>query len=217
MGLFGGGTAKEGKAMERQAASRYSQLADSLSSLAAPQRSQVSDYYSSIIKGGPEASRVTAPEVADLKRQYAGLDQQIRDKLPAGGAQQRARMQLVAQRPGAISALRQRKVEEALRGLSQLSQANTSGALAANQGVSSSARNFMDLAEKERSQWTNLLGGLGMALGQQAIGGIFSSGPKKLPSKVQSIPIPGVPVPAQLPSGLPDWLTSIPSFGLPSY
>lgn len=170
--MFGKKEANESAALARQAAQRYSQMSAGLEAEAGPQRRQVGDYYSGIIKGGPEAMKVAAPEVSFIKRQFANARQQARDYLPRGGAQVRAQQKITMAQPGAIGDALSKKISEALERLTQISQANTQGSFENTGGVSRSSEQIGQIAEQKRATGIGLIGAalspVGMILGSRA-------------------------------------------------
>lgn len=171
---FGKEASKQGQAYTQQSASRYSQMLNETQAPAAAQRNQVGDYYSSIIKGGPEAQRVAAPQVSYLKRQMAAAQGQIRDNLPRGGAQQRARMSLAAAQPGQVGKIFSDNIASALERLNQLAQFNTQAAMSAAGGVSQAGQGLSNLGAQQNASETGVLGSvlgpIGFALAQQMMG-----------------------------------------------
>ncbi len=152
--------------MQAQAGSRFTDLSNQLSSEAAPQRSLVGDTYSSIIKGGPDATRVLAPAIDYTKQAYANARRTLRNTAPNGGAFFGGNNQLAASEAQTKSNLYRDKLQEALSGLSGFSAANTSAAQAATAGQSSVANQMAELARARQGMWTSGITGLAGAFGR---------------------------------------------------
>lgn len=170
--------AKASQNIQQQAADRYSKMAEQFLTESTPQRNLVGNYYSGIIKGGPEAHRVAAPEVAYMKKQFASARDGVRDYMPAGGQKTRAYRDLAVQQPGAISGVFQKKIEDALARLSNLATGSSQGALSANQGLSGSGAALGQLAAARGQAVGSAIGGLANLAGF-GLGGGFSSGSSK--------------------------------------
>lgn len=168
--MFGKDIAKQGKSLQQQAASRYSTMAGELATEAGPQGKTVSNYATGIVKGGPEALKVVAPQVSYLRRQMETARQQVRDNVPRGGAQQRAQMGITAAKPGAEQRIFSDQVQAALDRLTQLSQYNTGASMQANSGVANVGANLSNLANQQDATATSGLGSIfgpiGFALSQ---------------------------------------------------
>lgn len=166
---MGKAAAKKSEMMQSEAANRYSKMASDLYGESLPQRQTVGNYYQGIIQGGPQAQAVTAPQISYLKRQTNAAQQQIRDTLPQGGAQQRALRDLAVQAPGQKANIYQSQIKDALDRLQQLGTFNTGGALQATGGVSQAGQALGNLAAQRGAAVAGGLGALGTA-GGAAIG-----------------------------------------------
>lgn len=111
------------------------------------------------------AYRTIAPQVDFAKQQFSNARRTLRDTVPAGGAWQGANRQLAGQEAQTISGLYRDNIMNAIQQLAGFSQANTSGGLNANQGVSTTGQAFGQLAAQKLQAIMSGLGGIGGALG----------------------------------------------------
>ncbi len=184
---MGKGAAKHSEALQSQAADRYTKLAQEQYDLAKPAQQQAFNYYGGIVKGGPEAYRVAAPEVNFMKRQFANAESQVRDHLPAGGQKTRAYRDLAVSQPGAISAVFQKKIEGALAQLASLGQAGVGNTLNATTGVQTSANQLGQLAAARGAAVSGAISGLAGIAGT-AFGGGFGGGGATPPVIQNAVP-----------------------------
>jgi hypothetical protein len=148
-----------------QAANNFSGLATSLSANAAPALKASQDYYSAILKGGPEAYAAVSPAVDFTKQQFQNAGRQLRQTGPAGGAQVAGATQLASTEAQTISNLYQNNISSALAGLTGLGESETGAALNASQGQTGVASQLGTLAAQQLSAWTSGISGLAGGIG----------------------------------------------------
>ncbi len=173
---MGKGAAKKSQQLQEQAADRYSKLAAEQYAAAKPAQELSQNYYTGIVKGGPEAYRVAAPEVNFMKKQFQNANSTLRDSMPAGGQKNRAYRDLALSQPGAISGVFQRKIEGALAQLASLGQAGVGNTLNATGGVSKAGSDLGQLAAARGAAVSGAIGGI-TGLAGMAYGGGFSRPP----------------------------------------
>lgn len=166
--------------MQSEAANRYTDFATQLSAEGAPARQQSQNYYSSIVKGGPEAYKVIAPQVDFAKQQFANAQRGIADSAPAGGAFSKATQNLAATQAQTISGLYRDNIQKALEALSQSGQFDTGAGLTATGGVSSAANGFAQLSASQANAWASGLSGIAGPFGM-LLGGLGKTKPPGSP------------------------------------
>jgi hypothetical protein len=173
---MGKGAAKQSQQIAGQAANNFSSLYGNLSSGAAPALKQSQDYYSAIIKGGPQAYAAVAPAAEFTKQQFSNANRQLQDTAPAGGYVPAARTQLAQSQAQTISGLYQNNINNALQSLTGLGLGETQGALGATQGQTTVSGQLAQLAAQQLSAWTSGIGSLAGGFGT-LFGNIFKAKP----------------------------------------
>lgn len=131
----------------------------------APARNLLQDYYTSAIKGGPEAYRAISPQVDFAKQQFQNARQTLDKGVPAGGARARGYKQLATAEAGTVSGLFKDKINEILGRLQQMSEFGTSSGLQATGGISSAGTALGELAAQRANAVASGVGGVAGALG----------------------------------------------------
>lgn len=140
-------------------------MATDLTTAAAPANKTVQDYYTSALKGGPEAYKMVAPQVDFAKRQYQNARTSLNEGVAPGGARQRGYKQLASGQAGTISGLFRDKINEILQRLQQMGQFGTQAGLQATGGVQSSGQGLGELAAARANAVAGGLGGIAGAFG----------------------------------------------------
>lgn len=118
MGKAPGGVTAPPSAVNNQAA-----LQGGLANISLPAYQTGSNYWNSIIQGGPQAQAATAPYAQKIAAQTQANQQQIQNMLPAGGQKQLALAQNQIGQGQSIANLYQGLGPQAAAQLTQLAQA----------------------------------------------------------------------------------------------
>lgn len=148
-----------------EAANRYSKLATDLTTEAAPQRQLVGDYYSNVVKGGPGAYKLIAPQVDFTKRQFSNARRTMDQGVAPGGARQRGYKQLASAEAGTVSNLMRDKINEVLARLASFSQFGTQAGISSTGGVMGAGQGLAELSAQRAAAAAQGLGGVAGALG----------------------------------------------------
>lgn len=162
---MGKAAAKQSEQLASQAADRYSTLATQLAAESAPQRKEASDYYSAIVKGGPQAYTAIAPQVDFAKQQFANARRTQAQTAPAGGAQTAGNRQLASNEASTVSGLYRDKIGEALQQLTQLGEFGTQGELSATGGITSTSQALAQLSAMRAQAVASGVGGIAGSIG----------------------------------------------------
>lgn len=162
---MGKSAAHQSQQLQSEAATRYSNLATSLIGEAGPARNQVSDYYSNIIKGGPQAYAAAAPQIAFTKTQFGNAQKQLAETAPAGGAFMAGSRQLAEQKAQSVSDVYKSQINNALQSLTGIAMGETSAGESAVGGVSHAGDSLAQLAASQAAAWGSGLGGIAGGLG----------------------------------------------------
>lgn len=146
------------------------------SGIAIPGLQTASDYWSSLLKGGPAAQAATAPYAQTIAAQTAAAQQQIKNTLPMGGEQNLALAQSKTQQGASVANLYQGLGPTAASQLQALSLGSAgagtgSGSVSAGAGASNE-----NLAASQAAAKGQMLGGIGSGVGTLAGGMLGSKG-----------------------------------------
>lgn len=151
--------------MQVAASERFNRLGEELIREAGPARKQVQDYYSTAIRGGPEAFKLIAPEVNFTKRQFANARQTMDEGVAPGGARQRGYKQLASAEASSISKLMSDKINEVLARLASFSQFGTQAGIQSTGGMSSAGQALGELAAARGAAVASGVGGIAQGAG----------------------------------------------------
>jgi hypothetical protein len=162
---LGKSAAKKAEQLQSEAANRFTEYSKQLSAEAAPARKLTQDYYTSVVKGGPEAYKAISPQVDFTKTQFRQARKQLDAGVPAGGARQRGYQQLAGAEAGTISGLFRDKINEILGRLQESGQFGTQAGISATGGVAGAGESLARLAASRANAVAGGLGGIAGALG----------------------------------------------------
>lgn len=150
------------------------------SDVAMPGLNTASNYWTSILKGGPEAQQATAPFAQTIAQQTGAAQKQIQNTLPAGGEKNLALAELPIKQGQSIANLYQGLGPTAASELQALSlgsagAGNSAGGVSASAGASNE-----QLAASQAAAKGNMFGGIGSGLGSAAGGAMGAKGAKAL-------------------------------------
>lgn len=128
-------------------------------------RGQAGDFWSGITKGGPEATRVLAPQIQATKRGYKQAREQAERTLPRGGAMDAARRDLTIGEGADVGRLYTDKMDEAVN---QLANLGVFGTQTGMQGGLNTGGAFGNLASRQREQFMGGLTGAAKVAGKLA-------------------------------------------------
>jgi hypothetical protein len=130
----------------------------------APYRKQTGDFWSSIIKGGPEGARAVAPQINQATQQFSLARKATKD-LPPGGLRDISLRNLDIAEAGAKTGIYSGGVNEALTRLANQAnmgtQAGISGLSQGSQSFGGAANTYTNLAQMGAQSLTGMFGGLG--------------------------------------------------------
>lgn len=149
-------------------------LLNQYAGIALPNLGTASNYWQSILAGGPAAQSATAPYAETIAGQTAAAQKQIQQTLPAGGEKNLALAELPIQSATNIARLYEGLEPTAASALSSLglgaaSAGSSSGGVSASAGTANE-----NLAATTAASKNNMMGGIGSGLGTLA-GGVLGS------------------------------------------
>lgn len=162
---MGKGAGRKAEDIQTQAANRFTALGEQLNAEAKPDRAAARDYYSSIIKGGPEAFKAIAPQTEFVKKQFKAASDTLMRSLPRGGAITRAKRDLSIAQAGEIGNLFTNKIDEAVSRIAQLGVFGTQAGLDANRGSVAAGDSLANLSAQRANAVAGGVGGIAGAAG----------------------------------------------------
>lgn len=143
----------------------------------APYRKTTGNYWSNIIKGGPELHKSVAPQINAATNQFALAKKQAENMAP-GGLRDASLRDINIAKAGAKTNIYSGGIADALARLSSQAnfgtQAGIGGMSGANSAFGGAAGNYMNLAQMGASSMNGLFGGLGSLVGMITV--VFSIG-----------------------------------------
>lgn len=153
-------------------------LLDKYAGIALPNIQRATDYWSSLMAGGPAAQAATAPYAQQIAQQTAASQKQIEQNLPAGGEKNLALAELPIQSGASIANLYQGLGPTAATQLGNLAL-GSAGAGTGSGGVAAGAGSSLTgLAGQQNQAKGSAKGGAGAGLGSLAGGALASKGAK---------------------------------------
>lgn len=140
------------------------------SNIALPYLSSAGNYWTALMKGGPEAQAATAPYAQKIAAQTGAAQHNIENNLPAGGEKNLALAQLPMQQATNVADLYQKMGPMAASQLQALALGSAGAGTGAG-GVSANAGSSMaSLAGSQAQAKGSMWGGIGQGLGSAAGG-----------------------------------------------
>jgi hypothetical protein len=131
---------------------------------AAPYRKQTGDYWSSIMKGGPQLQQAVAPQINQASQQYATAKKAAKE-LPPGGLRDVSMRNLDISEAGTKAGIYSGGVNEAATRLANQAnmgtQAGISGMSAGTQAFGGAASTYGNLAQMGAQSLSGMMSGMG--------------------------------------------------------
>jgi hypothetical protein len=144
--------------------------------VAMPAFGAASNYWQSLLKGGPAAQAATAPYAEQIASQTAASQKQIEQNLPAGGEKNLALAQLPIQQGASIANLYQGLGPTAASQLQALATGSAGAGTGSGAVASGAGSSLTGLAGQQNAAKGSALGGLGGGVGTLLGGALGSKG-----------------------------------------
>ncbi len=172
---MGKGAGKKSQDILTGTSAKFSQTMDQLLSESEPARKIPMNFWSSIIKGGPEADAVLAPSTESIRSQFEQARAAIERSLPRGGAMDNALTQTHIAEAGTVGSQRTNLLSEAVARLASMGVFGTQSGISAGGGSLSAGNSLANLSGMQAQAWGTGLGGLAEGVGS-IFGGKKSGG-----------------------------------------
>ncbi len=162
---MGKGAGKKSEDILSGTSQKFSETMEQLLSESEPARKIPMNFWSSIIKGGPEADAVLGPSTESIRSQFSSAREAIERSMPRGGAMDKAMSQTHIAEAGTIGGQRTNLLSEAVARLASMGVFGTQSGISAGGGSLSAGNSLANLSGMQAQAWGAGLGGLAEGVG----------------------------------------------------